>query len=195
MKKCNKCGIEKELTANNFTPRVYESGLTGFRGVCKECVAIANKKRRSDNKSDHQKQKEEITTKQNNLFKDGLRLCTSCSEIKTVNSFRKNSTYTHGVTHQCKDCLRGYNRENKRSWNIKNIYGLSLERYDEMIIEQDSKCKLCDTDFSNMKTQPHIDHCHSSNQVRGLLCSNCNTALGLFKDNTDTLRKAIKYLT
>lgn len=40
----------------------------------------------------------------------------------------------------------------------------------------------------------YIDHCHKTNQVRGLLCFSCNSALGHFKDNVESLKKAIKYL-
>jgi len=39
-----------------------------------------------------------------------------------------------------------------------------------------------------------VDHCHEGGQVRGLLCHNCNRALGLLKDDVDTLQKAIDYL-
>jgi hypothetical protein len=52
-----------------------------------------------------------------------------------------------------------------------------------------SKCFIC-----SEKSKLVIDHCHNNNKVRKLLCSNCNTALGLFKENIKTIKNAIKYI-
>jgi hypothetical protein len=57
--------------------------------------------------------------------------------------------------------------------------------------KQHNKCGVCKKDITNNYT---IDHCHKSNKIRGLLCRQCNTVLGLVHDNTDTLQNAIKYL-
>ena len=51
---------------------------------------------------------------------------------------------------------------------------------------------ICKNESNNKSL--HIDHCHDSGKVRGLLCHGCNTAIGLFKENIDTMLKAIKYL-
>ena len=47
---------------------------------------------------------------------------------------------------------------------------------------------------SNRQNNPHIDHNHKTNKIRGILCGNCNMGLGHFKDNLDVLKNAIKYL-
>ena len=86
-------------------------------------------------------------------------------------------------------------------------YGLSLDSANFMLGSQKGLCKICDKKLNyfyepktntriktSKKDKPHIDHCHSTGSVRGILCSNCNTALGLLYDNPDTLRSAIKYL-
>jgi hypothetical protein len=74
-------------------------------------------------------------------------------------------------------------------------YGVSAEDYDTMLEEQDNKCKICFVSFTTLSSQQiHVDHCHTTNQVRGLLCNLCNTGLGFFKDNTETLANAIVYL-
>ena len=78
---------------------------------------------------------------------------------------------------------------------IKRVYGLSKEQYLEMLKLQNDCCAIC---LCNKETLPYqtlvVDHCHNTGKVRGLLCNHCNTAVGLFKDNKDFLKKAIQYL-
>lgn len=81
---------------------------------------------------------------------------------------------------------------------LRRTYGISLEEYHQMLVKQDHKCLLCSgegflmQDTHNMKLV--VDHCHASGKVRGLLCHNCNRALGLFQDNQQTLERALAYL-
>mgnify|MGYP003152440700 CR=1 FL=1 len=91
------------------------------------------------------------------------------------------------------------NKETVKEVRRFNKYGISSAEYDTMLEEQDNKCKICLTSFTDItlkdgKTPVRIDHCHTTNQVRGLLCNLCNTGLGFFKDNTETLTNAIVYL-
>jgi hypothetical protein len=82
---------------------------------------------------------------------------------------------------------------------IHRAYGISLENYRDLYIEQDGKCYICSsTGFKiepNSGTDLAIDHCHETGKVRGLLCHNCNRALGLLKDNLNYLNRAKEYLT
>jgi hypothetical protein len=73
--------------------------------------------------------------------------------------------------------------------NLKRVYNLSLEEYNQMIVSQDSKCKICDDEVKLV-----IDHCHTTGNIRGLLCSRCNLTLGSIKDNILVLKKMIEYL-
>jgi hypothetical protein len=77
----------------------------------------------------------------------------------------------------------------KRAEKLKVLYGLTVEQYDDMREAQGFKCAICGAD-----TKLYVDHCHTSEEVRGLLCHQCNVALGLFKDNTASLARAIEYL-
>lgn len=74
--------------------------------------------------------------------------------------------------------------------NIKCKYGLTLKNYNDLVKKQENKCKLC------LKLTPklHIDHCHNTNKIRGLLCSSCNTSLGKLGDTVEKLQKAVDYL-
>ena len=70
-------------------------------------------------------------------------------------------------------------------------YGITEDIFYEMLESQNKKCKICDC---NLDKSAHIDHCHKSGNVRGLLCKWCNVGLGSFKDNVNSLSKAIEYL-
>lgn len=61
----------------------------------------------------------------------------------------------------------------------------------ELLIAQEHKCAICTKDIDNA---PHLDHCHETEKIRGVLCGNCNTGLGMFKDSCYLLDKAIQYL-
>lgn len=81
-------------------------------------------------------------------------------------------------------------------YSRKAKYGVSLARYSEMLRTQEGRCASCGDLFSdNKKTKPHVDHCHSTKKVRGLLCYHCNVGIGLFKDSSMRLLLAIRYLT
>ena len=77
-------------------------------------------------------------------------------------------------------------------------YGITLKDYDRMLEEQNHKCKICGKSetaiVGGIKPMLSVDHCHETKKVRGLLCSACNRALGMFKDSPEILKNAIKYL-
>lgn len=81
---------------------------------------------------------------------------------------------------------------------LKRVYKLTLDEYQRMHDEQKGLCKICQTEGFLLK-ECHslklvVDHCHTKGNVRGLLCHNCNRALGLLKDNKEYLARAIEYL-
>ena len=77
-------------------------------------------------------------------------------------------------------------------------YGITRGAYLEMLVKQDGKCAICrGTGFlmrDSHKTLLLVDHDHTTGRVRGLLCHNCNRALGLLHDSTENLLRAIEYL-
>lgn len=73
-------------------------------------------------------------------------------------------------------------------------YGIDRTTYFAMIEEQSNQCKLCSKQGTETKPLV-IDHCHRTGKVRGLLCNECNQALGLLKDQIETLKNAIEYLS
>lgn len=82
-----------------------------------------------------------------------------------------------------------------RNRHIKSKFGISVEEYNKMLISQNYKCAICGTQDSGTKHNNFcIDHCHSSNRIRGLLCTHCNKGIGHFNDNISKLQMAIEYL-
>lgn len=74
---------------------------------------------------------------------------------------------------------------------LKMRFGITVEDYTAILAAQGGVCKICG------KTQNKrlaVDHCHVTGIIRGLLCANCNTGLGLFLDDPELLDKAIGYL-
>jgi len=77
---------------------------------------------------------------------------------------------------------------------LKRRFGITLDDFNEMYKNQGGKCLICDATESMSGHRLAVDHCHITGKIRGLLCKSCNVALGGFKDNIESLKKAIKYL-
>lgn len=129
--------------------------------------------------------------------------CKCCKEIKPINSFSvvSHNQNKRGVDSWCKSCkklaTKRYRKNNpdkaakwKRESKVRS-YGISVETYQKMISDQNNCCAICGTSSDRSLD---IDHCHTTGKVRGLLCSYCNKAIGMFKDNAEYLKSAIKYL-
>lgn len=82
--------------------------------------------------------------------------------------------------------------ESSRAWRLKALYDISVEQFDVMLQTQGNSCSICSREFEDLA--PVVDHDHETGAVRALLCTNCNTGLGQFYDNTELLTKAIAYL-
>lgn len=82
---------------------------------------------------------------------------------------------------------------------IKSTYGITLIEYEAMLEAQGGVCAICGEKETRKNRYTgicrlHIDHDHKTGEVRGLLCSSCNFALGGFRDDPEILIKAMKYL-
>lgn len=141
--------------------------------------------------------------------------CTKCGESKDESQFRARPTLKRGYQSWCKECE--YNAQKKRyipkekkqnksvkeneikfsakKRMLKHRYGIDYETYLKMYEEQNGKCGICgcDKDLGGFKGLL-VDHCHETNNVRGLLCGNCNSGLGKFMDDINLLTNAIKYI-
>lgn len=94
---------------------------------------------------------------------------------------------------------RKRNPERAKNIDLKKTYGITLAQYEQMLEQQNNVCAICKLPEMSLSSDggPRmmpVDHCHTTGKVRGLLCTACNRALGLFKENKTTLGRAIKYL-
>ena len=170
MKACKKCGITKPLTEYHYHP----SSKDDHQHVCKVC-------RSEDAKAYFQKLRE----KNADVVRDGLpRQCKSCGEVKPCEQFDFSRASLGGFKLRCKECEAARHRKVK--------YGISREQQIEMLEKQGHKCAICGKSIADKKY--HIDHCHTTNTVRGALCSLCNRGLGMFRERKESLLAAIDYL-
>ena len=81
---------------------------------------------------------------------------------------------------------------------LKRKYGITVDDYNQMLIEQNHCCKICGSSGFKMKDAHKVllvvDHNHVNGNVRGLLCHNCNRALGLLQDDIAIVRRCAEYL-
>lgn len=81
-----------------------------------------------------------------------------------------------------------------RRHNLWRWYRMTVKEFDELFASQDRKCAICRCSEVPAKHHWHVDHNHSTGQIRGILCSSCNLVLGHSKDDPNTLRAAADYL-
>jgi hypothetical protein len=143
--------------------------------------------------------------------------CTKCKQIQEIDQFPKHKHYKDGLSSWCRKCLRSNtdawevrNKERKalkgKQWQSRNPrsranskfkdrYGITIDIYDKMVLKQNGQCAICHKNaIDNLKGKLFVDHCHETSVVRGLLCHECNSGIGNFKDNIELLIRAVKYL-
>ena len=126
-----------------------------------------------------------------------MKTCKHCKLQKSIDSFPRNKSYKSGYCNTCKKCRKQMyphsesTKQKAYERQIKRNYGITLEDYHRMYENQDGVCAGCK---QPSEVKFHIDHDHHTGRVRGLLCGNCNKALGLLHDNPNTLKNLIEYL-
>jgi hypothetical protein len=124
--------------------------------------------------------------------------CKKCSDNLSLDNFYFNKNGKYKRQNICKKCMNIYDYKTDKNFKLKKAYGITLEQYNELLSSQNHKCAICNIDnngkYRNKPRAFAVDHCHSTGKIRGLLCSDCNTGIGLLKDNVNFLESAIKYL-
>lgn len=139
------------------------------------------------------------------------KVCIDCKREKSFNEFHLSASSRDGRQGRCKPC----NIAKAISWQQDNSerysqyvqqqsgneevnfrrrarnYGLTPEELQKLLDDADGKCEICEQPPTRWLV---VDHCHKGGNVRGILCEQCNQALGLFKDNPEVMQRAINYL-
>ena len=100
-----------------------------------------------------------------------------------------------------KEQARRYYENNKEeiikrtgAYARKRKYNLTQDQILDIFNSQNGLCSICETKMDFTSRHTHVDHCHTTGKIRGLLCSACNCGLGHFKDNKLLLQRSISYL-
>lgn len=125
----------------------------------------------------------------------GIKKCIKCKEEKPLDNFYKRKKAKDGLRGECKDCLNPVIRNSK----LKREYGISLKEWYDLFKKQNGVCGICkepETSSGSWKTTSSlsVDHDHDTGKIRGLLCSCCNHAIGLLKDNKEYILNAYMWL-
>ena len=117
---------------------------------------------------------------------------------KKLNRWRKNNPEkVKAQDLRRKDKQQAYYEEHKDMWRTKQLqkdYGISLEQYDKMLIEQNNKCAICKSEQCTTGKSFSVDHNHITGKVRGLLCRRCNMGLGHFEGNMEAVTNMLTYM-
>jgi len=189
-KKCYKCQTEKDHS--EFARS--SSARDGLQSMCKLCNierhrAIADELK--PNRVRHGKYYILPTEKK----------CSKCREILPIDHFGMREDLKRPLS-RCRSCQLEANKEYaknnpdaSRHRNLKYKYGVTKEDYDRMFKEQNGVCGICKQAETSIRSlYLSIDHNHETGKVRGLLCRNCNSALGKLKDSIERMKAMIEWM-
>lgn len=134
--------------------------------------------------------------------------CTKCKTEKDSTYFYVDKRRPDGRGSWCRDCWIDQSRNyrdrigtrGRREKDLKHLYGITVEEYEAMAKAQNNVCAICKNrekavnPQSNKRQRLSVDHNHDTGKIRGLLCTRCNKALGLFYDDATLLSSAVEYL-
>jgi len=138
-----------------------------------------------------------------------MKTCKICNQPKPLTEFyqtvRNGEPYGHHG--KCKSCYikkqqKNYDPIKKRDENLKRLYGIGLNEYNNFLDNQNGKCAICGTTEPGGRKSGrggavdvfYVDHDHKTEKVRGLLCNVCNRTMGYVGENSGVLEEMIKYL-
>jgi rubredoxin len=172
---CRLCGHEKSVSEFNLH-HAKVSGSSKYRSRCRECETQINK-----NNPRIQKNRKAYNIRNADKIKERKK-----RYLSNADNLEKARLYS-----------REYQKKfpHKQRERLFKKYGITAQQYDELLLSQNGCCAICGTKKNGRKKNFVIDHCHNSQRVRGLLCTQCNAGLGNYKDSPDLLEKAKQYLT
>ncbi|WP_457457244.1 endonuclease VII domain-containing protein [Streptomyces sp. TE5632] len=172
MKRCSRCGESKPRAA--FTGN--RAAREGLRAYCRKCWAGYHRARQL---ARGKKVRPRVEAP------EGHKFCRSRGETKPHSEWHRNAGASDGLLTSCKACRA----DKGRAGRLKRKYGITEAERDELIASQGGACCICLS-----APAAHVDHCHKTGRVRGVLCFSCNAALGQFKDRPDAIRRAAAYV-
>ncbi|MDO0916207.1 endonuclease VII domain-containing protein [Streptomyces sp. DT2A-34] len=172
MKRCVRCGESKPRAA--FGSK--RTNLAGLQHRCRDCAAESDRKRQ---------QAMGRTVPVRGSVPEGYKHCQGCGESKPHSDWHRKASAPDGLASRCRACRAVENHAD----HLRREYGMTAAERDQMVAVQRGLCVIC------LKAPAvHVDHCHKTGRVRGVLCFNCNSGLGLLRDDPDVINRAADYL-
>lgn len=131
-----------------------------------------------------------IAERKKELMESGTIPCQKCGKDKGADEFPKTRTTRYGSPRYgyCKDCHCEYQRANR----YRLLFNISVEDYNKIAEFQSGLCAICLQPPKNRRLS--VDHDHKTGLIRGALCSFCNRAIGLFRDDIKKFERVVEYL-
>jgi hypothetical protein len=188
MKKCSRCGLLKDESEFELNSYKRKDGSRSFANRCKECARAYSRKYRAEHLQE--------LTKKDRVYKQKQRVENPEADRKYKREYytqhrdyfktlRKKYAAQHRFEYALKDSA---SRAAKFGYRPCNATPAELQE------AFTGRCAVCGVPETELAHRLHVDHCHETGCFRGHLCSNCNRALGHFKDNKEVLKIAIQYL-
>lgn len=200
-KTCNMCGLEKPIG------EFYRSARSpdGRQYRCKPCAVASARKWATEHPDRHldnmhrymrtekymetrralrARKKEELRQQRRDWYARNSKMVRARTRARRASDpeFRERENMR---ARQWRDA----NRHKRFQWQLKSVYGLTWDQYQEMIVSQLGRCAICQEQCDLV-----VDHDHTTGAVRGLLCARCNNGLGHFRDNPRFIINAVGYL-
>lgn len=202
MKTCSVCKIAKPLDEFHKS----SSSPDGRQYRCKKCAISAARQRAIDNpeaarEADRRYKQSAKGNAKRKARREGPQR-ERILEQKRASWYRNHESNLKKLREREGDPeFRRKQRERYERWRkndprgvqrtaLKNLYGITLEQWDRMLLRQGGRCAICEQPCPDL----HVDHCHATGKIRGLLCGSCNNGLGRFADEPERLRAAARYL-
>jgi hypothetical protein len=130
-----------------------------------------------------------------------IKACPDCRRFYDASHFHPDTRMKDGLVSSCRKCRNrkatNWQRRNprsKRNTHLKAKFGITIEQFDSMLANQNYQCAICMSSDPKGRGSFHVDHCHKTGTIRGLLCHDCNTGIGKLGDTSQALQKAVDYL-
>lgn len=188
------CKIHGDLSSENIIKEPNKTAKRGFTLRCRLCKQEKDRRWISLN-PDKNKAKSRKRKEDRRLYREGL-----TDVIPKANLWSREDRKKNPEKHKEWARITRENQGQERNvYEISRRRGITKDQYKEMLKAQDYKCAICIRPETRLRTDGSIselalDHCHKTNRVRKFLCHNCNTMLGLFKDDIEIIQSAIQYL-
>lgn len=114
------------------------------------------------------------------------KVCSKCGRKLPICCFSKHKRSIDGYRTMCKEC--------DRDLSYRRLYGISLEDARIILEKQENKCALCGKSLELPSKNAHVDHDHITGKIRGILCMNCNMALGRLGESVEKVNRVLRYL-